>query len=361
MPFRDDPCRKAFYRSLYDVPDLLYTTVWRLDGKVISARIGFVYREGVSIGLAAHSPFLAKRSPGSLHLYLLGSLLASEGILQLDLTAGGDGYKERFATHHDEVHRLIVSFSAAERLRARARAAARRTAKRILGYASVTPDRVRKTIDNIKIITKKLAMSPISLSRAGEREHDRIVYHLDRARIGGDLPDRPVFRRDVLADLLVYAPGNAQARSLVDFLRNASDRLERGDHIYTYVENGLLIAQIWLTQLSDAAGEDREGLVLGWPAGSVLVNGFSAHPSHRDQGLFRASVASILTDLACRGDPNQILVIVDRDDLSAHRVLAELGFDDQPPRSLEATARNADRLNVIVDPSPPASVSHNPT
>jgi len=334
MPFRDDPSRKAFYRSLFEVPDLLYTTVWRLDGKVFSVRMDFMYREGVVSGLAAHAPFLAKASPGAMHLYLLGSLLASEGIPQFDLTAGGDSYKERFASHHDEIHRLIVFFSAADRLRARAKAAARRTAKRILGYASITPDQVRKTIDNIKIITKKMSTSPRSPLPAGSREHDRIIYHLDRATIVEDLPDGPVFRRNVLADLLVYAPYNAQAQSQVDFLRNASERLERGDHVYTYVENGLLISQIWLTRLSRAAREEHGEVARGFPPGSVMLDGFQTHPSHRDLGLFRSSVARILTDLALSGDPNPVGVIVDSDDVAARHVLAELGFDDQAPRAV---------------------------
>jgi len=334
MPFREDPSKKAFFRSLYEVPDLLYTTVWRLDGKVFSARVDFMYREWVSFGFGAHSPFLAKRSPGSMHLYVLGLLLASEGIPQLDLTAGGDSYKERFATHHDEVHRLVVFFSAAERLRARAKAAARRTAKRILGYASITPNQVRKTIDNIKTITKKMSTSPRSLLPAGSREHDRVIYHLDRASIVGDLSDQPIVRRDVLADLLVYERDNAQAPSRQEFLRNAMERIERGDHFYTCVEDGSLIAHIWLTRLSGSAGEDQEELALGFPAGSVLLDGFATHLSHRYKGLFRASVARILADLVLSADPNQVVVIVDSDDRSARQVLAELGFDDQAARAV---------------------------
>src|SRR5262249_35086431 len=141
-PFRDDPFRKAFYRSLFEVPELLYTTVWRLDGKIISARIDFVHREGISLGLAGHSPFLAKASPGTLHHYLLGCQLATDGIAQLDLTTGGDSYKERFATHHDTVHRLIVYFSAVERMREAAEAELRRAARRILVRTSVTPNQI---------------------------------------------------------------------------------------------------------------------------------------------------------------------------------------------------------------------------
>jgi CelD/BcsL family acetyltransferase involved in cellulose biosynthesis len=337
MTFCADPLKKALLRSLYEVPDLLHTTVWRLDGKIISARIGFVHRQSgqVTLGYLAHSPFLAKHSPGRLHVYLLGLLLAQEGIPELDLTAGGDIYKERFATHHDEVYRLTVFFSRAERLRARAKAAARRTAKRLLGYASITPDQVRKTINNINIIMNSLSMSPRSRTPAGRRERDLIVYRLDRASILGDLCGRPIFRRDVLADLLVYSPDNALAPSRADFLRNASERLERGDHVYTYVENGLLIAQIWLTRLSGSAGGEGRACLGGFPDKSIVLEGFSTHPSRRDPGLFRASIAKVLADLVSSGDPSPVIVLVDSADLGSSRVLIEFGFDNRPPLAAE--------------------------
>ncbi len=363
LPFRADPCKGAFLRSLYEVPDLLHTTVWRLDGKIISARIGFLDRSRgqVSLGYLAHSPFLAKHSPGRLHVYFLGLLLAEEGIPEIDLTAGGDSYKERFATHHDLVHHLTVYFSGAERLALAARAAVRRTAKRALGYASVTPDQVRRTIDKLKIVTNKMSISLRSPTPAGERDRDYTVCHLDLDRTLVDLPDRPILRRDVLADLLSYEPSSGQAPSQEDFLRTAWARLERGDHVYTCVEDGLLISHIWLTRLSVSVGDDHGGLLVGFPAGSVLLDGFFTHSGDRDRGLFRATVARILKDLASSGDPNHVVVILQSDDLAAREVLDELGFVSRLPLSVREPASNAESLSVSVDPSPSASVSHHRT
>ncbi len=64
LPFRNDPYKLPFYTALFDVPGLLHTTVWRLDGRVISAHIGIRDRGQVVLGIITHSPFLAEDSPG---------------------------------------------------------------------------------------------------------------------------------------------------------------------------------------------------------------------------------------------------------------------------------------------------------
>ncbi len=151
------------------MPDLLHTTVWRLDGKVISARIGFRDRNRgqVSLGYLAHSPFLADHSPGRLHVYLLGLLLVEEGIAELNLTAGGDPYKERFATHFDEVRSPDRFFLGCGTLGAAARAAARRTARRALGMVSVTPDDVRRATGRVRSLSHRLLGTLRAISPRG--------------------------------------------------------------------------------------------------------------------------------------------------------------------------------------------------
>ena len=116
-PFRTDPLKRCFFQTLLGIPDLLHTTVWRLNDKPISAHIGFRSFDQVSLGITAYSPYLVDYSPGKWHLYLLGLQLVEDGISDLDLTPGEDSYKERFATRHDWVHRLTIFFSAKERLR----------------------------------------------------------------------------------------------------------------------------------------------------------------------------------------------------------------------------------------------------
>jgi CelD/BcsL family acetyltransferase involved in cellulose biosynthesis len=62
------------------------------------------------LGLLAHTPHLAKLSPGTLHLLLAARLAADDGQRAFDLTPFGE-YKDRFATGFDEVHQVTVHFA----------------------------------------------------------------------------------------------------------------------------------------------------------------------------------------------------------------------------------------------------------
>ena len=59
-----------------------------------------------------HIPFHSKfYSPVFVHFLLLAQLLVKEGVKVFDLTPGGDFYKERMATRHDQVNELMVTNS----------------------------------------------------------------------------------------------------------------------------------------------------------------------------------------------------------------------------------------------------------
>src|SRR4029434_1141203 len=58
--------------------------------------------------MIVHDPFLAKQSPGKFITLFLAKLLHEEGFDRIDLTPGGDVYKERFANDHDTVHTLTM-------------------------------------------------------------------------------------------------------------------------------------------------------------------------------------------------------------------------------------------------------------
>ena len=85
-----------------------------------------------------------------MHLLRLGQLLSQAGTKVLDLTPGGDEWKERFANAHDEVHVLTVFKSAAMKrchdLQADMRVLLKRTARAV----GVTPARARVAFNDLK-------------------------------------------------------------------------------------------------------------------------------------------------------------------------------------------------------------------
>jgi len=55
----------------------------------------------IRLRLLAHAPELSAQSPGKLHLLQLRAFLGNDGMHLLDLTPGGDVWKDRFAQSHD--------------------------------------------------------------------------------------------------------------------------------------------------------------------------------------------------------------------------------------------------------------------
>lgn len=151
QPFAQDPCKKPFHLDLMRArPDFLHVTATTLAGRVIAAHIGVVGRDEVHLSILCHSDMHASQSPGKLHLLRLGELLLQEGKSVLDLTPGGDPWKERFANAHDEVYALTVFRSAAARRLQRLRLGATRVAKSVARAVGISPSGVRRAIQDFR-------------------------------------------------------------------------------------------------------------------------------------------------------------------------------------------------------------------
>ena len=74
-----------------------------------------IRKSEVQLCLIAHNPAWERFSPGKLHIRFLAKLLAEEGYERIDLTPGGEEYKERFANDADTVYTLAVFPSLIER------------------------------------------------------------------------------------------------------------------------------------------------------------------------------------------------------------------------------------------------------
>ena len=151
QPFAQDPCKKPFHLDLMrGEPGFLHVTATTLSGRVAAAHIGVVGREEVHLAILSHAEAHASHSPGKLHLLRLGQLLAQAGTKALDLTPGGDEWKERFANAHDDVHVLTVFRSAGMRrcheLQADMRALLKRTAQAV----GVSPARARIALNDLR-------------------------------------------------------------------------------------------------------------------------------------------------------------------------------------------------------------------
>lgn len=108
-PFRNDAAKRRYYRDLFAAaPDDVCVTVSYIAERPVAAFLGPRTGSMVHLGLLMHAPDLEAHSPGKLHLLQLREHLSAEGMTVLDLTPGGDAWKERFAQTHDEVFEVVL-------------------------------------------------------------------------------------------------------------------------------------------------------------------------------------------------------------------------------------------------------------
>jgi len=151
QPFAQDPSKKAFHLDLMrGCPEFLHVTVTTLSGRVIAAHIGVAGRAEVHLSILCHSEMHASHSPGKLHLLRLGEQLLLEGRSVLDLTPGGDSWKERFANAHDEVQTLTIFRSPAARRVRLVQLEALRLLKRAIRVLGISPREVRRAYFDLR-------------------------------------------------------------------------------------------------------------------------------------------------------------------------------------------------------------------
>ena len=315
-PFRSDPLKEALYLALVETPGVLHATVLRVGKEVAATNLGLANRRDVTIGLITHSPFLARHSPGTVLIPMLGIRLGEQGYANLDLTPGG-GYKERFATHHDTAYALDVFFGRAGWVRHVARQRAARMAKYALARAGLSPAATAAAVGSMM----RRVRAPATLIRQARRRwSDRSemrVYALEAAA-AGPLQGSGVCRRDHLPDLFGDAPGPQAAR-----LRAVLRRLEEGQHAYTRVEGGRLLHCGWLAERAAKIVVGPQQLELPQNAALLEEDATGAGP---DPALREASIRQRIGDAVRVAGTEWVFVAAPAADAVLHRLVEASGF-----------------------------------
>ena len=356
-PFRDDGLKKPFYRALMRVPGLLHVTVLKVGDRVAAAHLGACGAREVQLGLVAHDPFLVKHSPGKFLILFLARMLWQEGYEQLDLTAGGEPYKERFANAWDEVHTLGAFPTPLARRKAVVLGGAEDAARATLHRFGIRPERARSVASGLKRLRPARAPAVVfGRARAWirSRRETRVYSHEVATATHPDGP--PLIRRDALEDLLDHHPGEAWP-SRQGFLSAALDRIEDGQHFYTYTEGGRLLHLGWLAERPTEALVGRAIPGFRLPPDSALVLDLDTAPEARGRGLGALSLRAMLRDAARIPGTERAYIAVPADDGPARRVVEEVGFTYE--RSLlEETRFGRSRRSTVPPATGPGGAYH---
>ncbi|MEM7414934.1 MAG: GNAT family N-acetyltransferase [Gemmatimonadota bacterium] len=327
LPFATDPLKRRLYLTLARDPDVMHCTVLRAGGKVVASHLGLRSGDMVSLGLITHAPQYGRASPGKLLILFLGQLLGEQGLEWFDMTPG-EGYKDRFATDHDDVAVLDVMLNPSVQRRFRIR-------RRVVTFGRKLGQRLgRDLLGSVRFAAAAVRIhGPVGAVARGSAGGmawvaSREEFVLFRRSIDTPVPEPSngtTVRFNELDDLLLYEPATSSDPRLTDFLSAAVSRLERGDLMATVLRDGALIHCGWLSV-------DAKKV---WPTSnhrldidggiSFLQEGFT-HPNAGPEVL-RTSLIERLRVATERSKGGWCGAAVMPGGAPSRRLLEELGFD----------------------------------
>ena len=318
-PFANDPLKRAFHVAMMKAPGLVHATALMCGDRIASFHLNIIDRKHVQLSLITHNPMLADYSPGKFHVLLLGKMLMEQGYDGIDLTPGGDPYKERFANKWDEVYTLSVFSSALERRAAAIVETAADRTKSALTRWNIRPARAQAVAQRLARPSALLHLTREWLSSSQEA----LVYSRDAQMNGFHAACADCIRRDCIADLMAYHPeGGGPTRH--EFLADAMLRIEGGQRVYTYAENGRLLHYAWFVAQPPKELAAAPGFEL--PERSGLIVDCYTFPHARGRGLASASLAAMLHDACGIKQLDRTFIVVPAASATGHRLVERAGF-----------------------------------
>jgi CelD/BcsL family acetyltransferase involved in cellulose biosynthesis len=324
-PFGGDDLKKPFHLALMGIPGLLHTTVLKVGGQLAAAHVGASGDKEVQLGIIAHNPLFARHSPGKFLILLLAQRLMEQGYERLDLTAGGDPYKDRFANGSDEVHTLVVFPSLKRRATAAIRSGLAQAAKRSLRTVGIDSGFVKSLVSSLAVRDgNSLAALMPGVRKWIGRQRETCVYSLDATKVLHCAGSGRV-RCNFPEDLLRY-PKEGGGQSRRRFLSASLVRIENGLRIYTYAEGERLLVYGWLSQKQEEPFLGEAGQGFGFPTNSAFLFDFYELSPGWGKGLWVPLLQAMLRDAAEIQGTARTFVSVPAHHTTLRSAIEEVGF-----------------------------------
>ena len=319
-PFRDDPRKRGFYGALMS-KGLLHVTVTKVGETLVASHIGLRNKHEVVLGIVGHSPFQAIHSPGKLHILQLGVLLHEQGFSSLDLTPGGDAYKEDRATRYDEAYELTLFLDPKALARKRLSTTMTKSAVRVLRLDKERTSRLRSMVrDPIRSLQTSVSTLAKWTRSSSEIRFYRSVVNSVQGNTECSV------HRDRLRDLLCYEAKGPSARSRRDFLKSTLAAIESGAHFYSMTrDNALIFCAPLVTpngkNLTTQLQADHE-----YQPNSAVIPKLYLDQSYRNLQLYSDSLRQIVSDAVRTEGVEFVYLAVDATDQLARQAVEQAGF-----------------------------------
>lgn len=324
-PFGDDPNKASFYIERQNYPDNNHFTVLWSDHRPIAFHFGACDHDTLYLGLSSYDPVESKNSPGTLLLIELGKMLFEAGYRYLDLTPGGDQYKERFANAYQKLVEPKFYFNKQEKIKDDIIHRIKLIAKNILSHVTTDPHRIRHLAINLRVVK---SLTPTKIFRRIIRliydNSTYLLYRLLTETVEISSVRDPEINVQKYADLLAFTESNPWA-TRQDLLLEALKRFSAGEKLYSIIKKGILVHYGWMTNGGEEHRFAEVDMTFNSPPGSIILYDFYTEPQFRRQGLYQRSMKQMILD-ACEMGAKEIYISIRPDDLVSRRMIEKAGF-----------------------------------
>ena len=347
-PFRKDPCKRLFHLNLMRTPGLLHVTVLKVGDQIASAHLNAMGKRDCIPCLICHSASMGAHSPGKIHMLMLAQMLLKQGYEQLDLTPGGDAYKERFATAWDEVREVSVFPTVAARRRMELVLRGETVVRAGLTKAKVPPSKLLAAVHEVQ------SMGPMMTAQVVSRCASNWIASRDVIEVYRWVPasavtlmECPAVRQDALQQLL-DCDLSELGISRRQFVSEALRRIEFGNQLYSVFDGRRLLQCGWLAHRPDHEGLAQVMPGLTVPDNSVvLFDLFSTASAGRNGPA--AFVGHLLRHAQRIVDNGPVMIVTPGHGRLAEAVRCLPGM--QHERSIHQTCRLGRRLRAMAQHS----------
>ncbi|QRM27239.1 GNAT family N-acetyltransferase [Microvirga sp. VF16] len=305
LPFKNDPLKREFYLRLMEKSGVVHASALMVGGTLAAANIGLINRASVDLGVVVHSPFLAEHSPGKILILMLAQELGRQGFRTLDLTPGGEMYKDRSADQYDQVYVLSIYFDRLKHARDALLSSIRIVAKELLGKRSQS---VATIISHVRRLgLRHILINTVRSSLRSILGTNHTIYYAVSREEANRAQSQSIFRVNCISDLLCYEPASHAECSKSEFLMSASQRLQEGDCSYTLVENNILLHCSWISPHNSCRIEIRNPSSDSLSSSCLIWDDYT-HPQASERNLSRLSLEQRLHDAVALTTAQNIIV-----------------------------------------------------
>jgi hypothetical protein len=327
-PFRTNPLKGVFHRRLVDraADSVLFFSL--MVGPVpVAFSFNLRDRRRLIFCLDAFDPRWAASSPGKLINNLVADAVAARGVHAIDLTPGGDPYKEEVANESEPIHSVLLFPRATDARLHELTTRAEHVVRRAALAAGLSPERGR-TLAGLarRLATGALVRDGVAAGRRWAVSRETVLeYELGRdAAVGGGSAGGAPARAGALEDFLLYS-GEGGAGSRQEVMQDALARLRRGQQCYTSLEEGRLAHAGWLEAEAKTVslGDEDSGWSLPPKTARLHVldiqTGPGAAPGRRE-------LLSLMARDAFAGGAERVVAVVAPEDRALLAALEAAGF-----------------------------------